>query len=410
MPSKPLRTSPSMPRMPWMSMPPSTVAETERSWMLRCWATAAMPAVRQAPRPTSTYSTGVGPLSSAAKISGWSASRTDRTLWLRSSPRPKKPSTVERLWTPFTQLQVVRQRNRAASGAAASASRAPRSAPTLTPLSAAALVASIDFLLCCSVDAMTGRPGDGDDELARQPVAVADPVGGDGFEVLGVHGLPRPLAEPGVGEGHRSGAEHRLQRLVRGGVAEGRGEAFRADLREVRGRERPRQRVPGAEVEEHRADLRRDPRVGDREDLGPAAVAPRTPDGRGRPAAGLEQAAHLAQRPDRVGDVHEPERAGGGVEAPVHERQLLGLGALEAGVVGAPFGVDAARGLDHLARDVGADDRAPPADGLGHAQADQPGAAGHVEHPIAGPQGQHVEHQGVGRLELVAPAVLVRRG
>ena len=46
-PSKPLRTSPSMPRMPARSIAPSSVACTERSWMLRFCATLAMPAVRQ---------------------------------------------------------------------------------------------------------------------------------------------------------------------------------------------------------------------------------------------------------------------------------------------------------------------------------------------------------------------------
>ena len=51
-------------------MSPSSVAETERSWISRFWATAATPAVRQLARPTSTYSTGVAPLSSEAKISG----------------------------------------------------------------------------------------------------------------------------------------------------------------------------------------------------------------------------------------------------------------------------------------------------------------------------------------------------
>src|SRR6187402_2592231 len=69
-PSKPLRTSLSMPRMPCRSMPPSSVALTERNWIERFWATAAMPAVRQEARPTRTYSTGVAPLSSAAKTSG----------------------------------------------------------------------------------------------------------------------------------------------------------------------------------------------------------------------------------------------------------------------------------------------------------------------------------------------------
>src|SRR5580700_5601032 len=47
MPPKPLRTSSSTPRMPRASMSPSIVAVTERNWMLRCWATAAIPAVRQ---------------------------------------------------------------------------------------------------------------------------------------------------------------------------------------------------------------------------------------------------------------------------------------------------------------------------------------------------------------------------
>ena len=53
-----------------MSMPPSSVADTERSWMLRFCATAATPAVRQLASPTSTISTGVAPLSSDAKTSG----------------------------------------------------------------------------------------------------------------------------------------------------------------------------------------------------------------------------------------------------------------------------------------------------------------------------------------------------
>ena len=60
--------------MPCRSMPASSVAFTDLSWMLRFCATAAMPAVRQPARPTSTNSTGVAPLSGEAKISGWSDS------------------------------------------------------------------------------------------------------------------------------------------------------------------------------------------------------------------------------------------------------------------------------------------------------------------------------------------------
>ena len=48
-------------------MSPSMVAFTDFNWMFRFWATAAMPAVRQLASPTSTYSTGVAPLSSEAK-------------------------------------------------------------------------------------------------------------------------------------------------------------------------------------------------------------------------------------------------------------------------------------------------------------------------------------------------------
>src|SRR5882762_7833996 len=39
--------------------------------------TAAIPAVRQLAKPTRTYSTGVAPSSSEAKISGWSASKVN---------------------------------------------------------------------------------------------------------------------------------------------------------------------------------------------------------------------------------------------------------------------------------------------------------------------------------------------
>src|SRR6185436_4906424 len=48
-----------MPRMPRISILPSRLDSTERSWMPRFCATAAMPAVRQLARPTSTYSIGV---------------------------------------------------------------------------------------------------------------------------------------------------------------------------------------------------------------------------------------------------------------------------------------------------------------------------------------------------------------
>ena len=116
-------------------MSPSIVALTELSWMPRFCATAATPAVRQLARPTSTYSTGVGPLSSDAKTSGWSASKDHVERWLWSSPRPKKPVIALRLWVPLTHSLLARHVNCAASGASVSAARASSSACTFTPLS-----------------------------------------------------------------------------------------------------------------------------------------------------------------------------------------------------------------------------------------------------------------------------------
>src|SRR5215472_11078874 len=131
---KPLRTSLSAPRIPRMSWAPSTVDSTERSWMPRFCATDATPAVRQLARPTSRYSIGVMPLSVAAKITGWSASKVDSSLCFCSSPRPKKLSTLIWLCTPVCHLADARQVNWAASGAPLSTSRASSSAWTFTPL------------------------------------------------------------------------------------------------------------------------------------------------------------------------------------------------------------------------------------------------------------------------------------
>src|SRR6185503_4988965 len=124
----------------------------------RFCATAAIPAVRHEARPTSTYSTGVAPLSSEAKIAGWSASYLNSVLCDCSLPRPKKLCTVERLWVPRTQLQLARHLNCAASGVSVSAWRAPSRASTLTPLSTV-LVVVVTFISSDSLLRFTGdRP------------------------------------------------------------------------------------------------------------------------------------------------------------------------------------------------------------------------------------------------------------
>src|SRR6266851_4227024 len=123
-----------MPRIPCMSMVPSSFASTDLSWMPRFCATAATPAVKQLARPTSTYSTGVAPRSSDAKTSGWSASNENSVLCFCSSPSPWKPCSFVWLCVPFCHLQDALHVNLAACGALFSASRAASSASTLTPL------------------------------------------------------------------------------------------------------------------------------------------------------------------------------------------------------------------------------------------------------------------------------------
>ena len=74
-PSKPLRASLSMPRMP-VAGPCRPRRRLDRAELdAAVLATEAMPAVRQPARPASTISTGVGPCRGAANTSGWSVSR-----------------------------------------------------------------------------------------------------------------------------------------------------------------------------------------------------------------------------------------------------------------------------------------------------------------------------------------------
>src|SRR5215203_1502642 len=120
--------------MPRISILPSSCDSTERSCTPRFCATAATPAVRQLASPTRTYSIGVMPLSSDAKISGWSASNEVCVLCCCSCPRPKKLWTSVLLCVPFCHLQDARHVNCVASGAPFNASRASSSACTFTPL------------------------------------------------------------------------------------------------------------------------------------------------------------------------------------------------------------------------------------------------------------------------------------
>src|SRR5690242_20544083 len=120
--------------MPSRSISPSTVEETSVKVMPRAAAMLAMPAVRQAARACSTYSTGVGPLSVPTSTGGWSASNVNGSRWVISCLAPWKPWMAERLWVPLIQVLVARKRNFAMSGSPFTASSVANRVAVSTPL------------------------------------------------------------------------------------------------------------------------------------------------------------------------------------------------------------------------------------------------------------------------------------
>ncbi len=118
--------------------------------------------------------------------------------------------------------------------------------------------------------------------------------------------------------------------------------------------------------------------VGERA-IGSGALQGR-PDGDREPPAGRQHAPHLAQCSQPVGQIHQGELADHGVEAARLEGQV-------AGVALAPVDLrpDAARDGEHAVVEVEARDAAFGAGPLGGLARQDAGAAGDVEHPVAGP-------------------------
>ncbi len=133
--------------MPLRSMSPATSERTSVSRTPRAAAMLARPAVRQAASACSTYSTGVGPLSVPTSTAGWSASKWKVRSWVRSSPTPKKPSIVPRLWVPMTHSLWARNWNFAASGAAFTASSVANRVAVSTPLRVDSLTVAVMAVL-----------------------------------------------------------------------------------------------------------------------------------------------------------------------------------------------------------------------------------------------------------------------
>ena len=99
-----------------MSWSPSMVALTERSWMPRCWATAAMPPVRQPPSATRTISTGRGAVvvgGELRRVVGVEGELLGVRLLVVEAV---ELSTSPRLWVPLSQVLLTRQVNLPSSG------------------------------------------------------------------------------------------------------------------------------------------------------------------------------------------------------------------------------------------------------------------------------------------------------
>jgi hypothetical protein len=120
---------------------------------------------------------------------------------------------------------------------------------------------------------------------------------------------------------------------------------------------------------------------------------------------------HLGERARGVGEIHQPERAHDHVEERVGERQRLGVHALEADVRRIALACPPAGHLDHGAGDVGADDTALRTHGSQALERHEPGAAGDVEHALAGPRRGARQQRPPGRGQLRLPqGLVVRRG
>src|SRR5215207_210927 len=137
--------------MPLRSMSPYTVEWTSVSRMPRAAAMLASPAVRQAASACSMYSTGVGPLSWPTSTAGWSASKWKLRSCVRSSPTPKYPWIVLRLWVPLSHWLLARNWNCAASGAPLTASSVANRVAVSTPLriESLAMVVMVVLLVVC---------------------------------------------------------------------------------------------------------------------------------------------------------------------------------------------------------------------------------------------------------------------
>jgi hypothetical protein len=108
------------------------------------------------------------------------------------------------------------------------------------------------------------------------------------------------------------------------------------------------------------------------------------PGDEGDAAAGLEDAAHLAEGFLNVGNEHDAKAAGDAIEHACVERELLGVGGAEVDVFNATGGGVFLGDFEHFAEEVGCGDPALGADGGGDRERWFAGTAGEIEDVHAG--------------------------
>ena len=229
----------------------------------------------------------------------------------------------------------------------------------------------------------------------------------DALQIFGMGGFARLLVEAGIGQGDRTAGKHGIQRLGGRTVMQGRLNAAAHHFPKTDGPIQFGQRITGAQLEEQGAHLGLDPRVDDREDLGPTAMVPGAPDGGHRPSAGTNDAVHLFHGPPRIGYIHQSERVVGDVEIVVDAIQLLRFHAVKGHVRQTRRRGQFIGPLHHLVGDIDTDHPAVRSYKTGRPEGHQAGTAGNVEHAESGLQMSHFEEEVLRGKKRLPPASFV---
>jgi len=127
----------------------------------------------------------------------------------------------------------------------------------------------------------------------------------------------------------------------------------------------------------------------------------RSPSDEGDSAAGLEYAAHFAERFLGVRDEHEAEAAGDAIKVPIREGELLGVGGVKFNIAETAGSGKFFGDMEHLADEVGCEDASVWTDGACDRERRLAGAAGEIEHVVPGGKLRAVDDEFGGATRLV---------